>query len=310
VIRMGLSSSALLLALSLAEVEGASHASDRAALISAALDAVRERLLAEGLPPGRVALLSSRTIRYVDRAVSLKLLSPVLPRPRYESQADPRALERARLFMAEHSRSLRAAEEDSGVSASVIVSILWFETHFGAYRPRYPALDTLASLAALSHAPFARAEAERVRDLARERGYDGWDSLDWEVRARGIGESWLKELAAFIDLSARLDWPHRRVRALKSSWAAAIGYGQFLPTTALRLMRLGGSFEAADLWSWDDTVRLVGRHLREGGFRSDADPRTRRDSILHYNRQEAYASAVMGLAARLEDAESAPDRDP
>jgi membrane-bound lytic murein transglycosylase B len=287
--------------------------SERAVLTDEAFQGIQKRLDAEGVSKELQALVSPGEIRYLDRPVTLKLLSVVLPPPRLDGHADARAVQKARAFMTEHDPSLRLAEQEFGVSAPVIAAILWIETRYGAYKPRYRALDTLASLAALSHPPLARLEAERTRTLAGQRGYRGWESLDWEVRARTVGERWFGELRSFLQMAERLDWSRPRVRSLKSSWAGALGYGQFLPSTALRHMEAGGSFEAADLWSWHDTVRLVGRHLHEGGFRADADPRSRRDSILHYNRLQAYADVVLRLSSEFQaDWESAvaSDRNP
>ena len=267
-----------------------------------ALLEVRARLEAEGLSEADLEPLVPAKLFYVDKAVEMKMLSLVGPSRKPRTYFNQRSFRRASVFMKEHEATLALVEEDYGVAPSVIAAILWIETHYGDFKPIFPTLSTTASLAAMSVPRIAKAEASRARARAREKGYAGWDQVDWDARASAIGERWLGELKFLLELNRRLEWPDGSLENVRGSWASAIGHGQFLPSTAVRNLDCGGTFWRANLWDWSDTIQLVARHVSENGWSRDPDRRARRESILRYNRQEAYADAVFEMSNRLDAA--------
>lgn len=262
---------------------------------------LRQRLLEDGLTEPQIEPFDSERLCYVERAVELKMLSRLSRATGFASYADRRSLRQARDFIRQHADTLRVAEDESGVPPSVVAAILWIETLYGRYQPRYPAFNTAASLALLSVPAIGEREGARVRELARQRGLRGWDDLDWQARAAEIGRQWYEELKGLLELNHRLGWRAGRIHQVKGSWAAAIGYGQFLPTRALEHMGRGGDFRAADLWSWPDTIRLVARHLSVNGWDKDSDRESKKRTILAYNRLDAYAEAVLNLSRKLDE---------
>lgn len=106
---------------------------------------------------------------------ALALMNPPPPPPgqpprkrswaRYLSQhADVTRVRDGRRFMSEHQRVLHDVTKKSGVPAQVIAAIIGVETKYGQFTGRFPALETLATLAFESprRADFFRRELETL----------------------------------------------------------------------------------------------------------------------------------------------------
>jgi membrane-bound lytic murein transglycosylase B len=98
-------------------------------------------------------------------------------------------------FWQEHKQTLLKAEKETGVPAQIIVAIIGIETFYGSYLGKYSALDALTTLA--FHYPprakFFRSELEQLFLLAQEEKFE--------------------------------------VTELKSSYAGAMGWGQFISSS-------------------------------------------------------------------------------
>jgi membrane-bound lytic murein transglycosylase B len=256
---------------------------------------LRSRLEADGLKGQVLAPFRVAKLKYVERAVDAKMLNVIRPLPPFGNYTDEKSVAKATQFLADHLSAFDLAQKESDVAPSIIASILWIETRYGIYKPRFEALPTLASLAALSDGELGKAVAARVAEKAKEEDPKA-TGIEWTGRAFDIGAQWYEELKAYLILCHLRGWNARKIKA---SWAGAIGQGQFMPKTALRNMTQGPSIWMADLWNWDDTIRLVGRHLKENGFSSAAPVDVKKEAILRYNRHVGYADAVFALATKL-----------
>ncbi len=261
-----------------------------------AFERLRSRLKADGLKGATIAPFNVAKLKYVDRAVEAKMLNVIRPMPPFGDYTDEKSVRKGMAFLKDHASAFNLAQTESDVAPSVIASILWIETRYGLYKPRYEELSVLASLAALSDGEFGKETAARISETAKKEDPKA-TALDWTGRAFDIGSAWYEELKAFLLVCQVRGWNARKI---KGSWAGAIGYGQFMPKTALRNMTQGPTTWLADLWSWDDTIRLVARHLKENGWSSAAPVDVKKEAILKYNRHVGYADAVFALAQKLE----------
>ena len=113
-------------------------------------------------------------------------------RPIFMNQA---RIDGGRAFLAEHHDALKKVEADTGVPAEMIVAIIGVETSYGKITGKYKVLDALYTLAFFypKREVFFRGELEQVFKLGEE------ESLD--------------------------------VSTLLGSYAGAMGWGQFMPSS-------------------------------------------------------------------------------
>ncbi|WP_420592320.1 lytic murein transglycosylase B [Bacterioplanoides sp.] len=144
-------------------------------------------------------------------------------------------IEGGKAFMAEHAELLAAAEKKYGVRKEVIAAIIGVETFYGKRQGRYRVLDSLATLA-----------------------------FDYPKRPL-----FWRELKAFFSLAEKeqLD-----PATIKGSYAGAMGYGQFIPTSYLSYAVDGDRDGKRDLWANPaDAIASVANYFKRHGWR-DGEP--------------------------------------
>jgi membrane-bound lytic murein transglycosylase B len=137
-----------------------------------------------------------------------------------------------RTFLATHRAALAKVEADTGVPAELIVAIIGVETNYGKITGSYRVLDALYTLGAHypPRQPFFRSELGNLFALASE------ESLD--------------------------------VTALKGSYAGAMGWGQFMPSSYRRWAVDGDGDGRRDLWgSLPDVFASVANYFVAHGWK-------------------------------------------
>jgi membrane-bound lytic murein transglycosylase B len=146
----------------------------------------------------------------------------------------PQRIADGRAFLAEHRDALQQVEADTGVPAEVIVAILGVETSYGRITGSYRVLDALYTLAFHypRRAPFFRSELMHLFPLVRE------ESLD--------------------------------PGAIKGSYAGAMGWGQFMPSSYRAYARDGDGDGRRDLFgSLPDVFASVANYFVAHGWQRD-----------------------------------------
>ena len=139
-------------------------------------------------------------------------------------------------FFAEHAETLARAEETYGVPAEIIVAIIGVETLYGRIMGSYRVIDALATLAVdyPKRSPFFTKELKSYLMLTREQGFDPL--------------------------------------TLKGSYAGAMGYGQFMPSSYLSYAVDFDGDEIIDIWNNPvDAIGSVANYFKRHGWRTD-DP--------------------------------------
>ncbi|HEY8519218.1 MAG TPA: lytic murein transglycosylase B [Gammaproteobacteria bacterium] len=135
-------------------------------------------------------------------------------------------------FWRERASAIESAAERYEVAPEIIVAIVGVETFFGRRMGNYRVLDSLATLA-FAYPPRARffaGELEQLLLLAREEG------------------------------------PH--VLEARSSYAGAMGAGQFIPSSFRAYAVDGNGDGRRDLWTdWDDALASVANYFRAHGWK-------------------------------------------
>ncbi|MCI1711029.1 MAG: lytic murein transglycosylase B [Chiayiivirga sp.] len=143
----------------------------------------------------------------------------------------PQRIADGRAFLAQHRAALEKVEADTGVPKEIVVAILGVETSYGRITGSYRVLDALYTLAFHypKRAPFFRSELMHVFPLARDEA---------------------------LDLSA-----------IKGSYAGAMGWGQFMPSSYRAYARDGDGDGRRDLFgSLPDVFASVANYFVAHGW--------------------------------------------
>jgi membrane-bound lytic murein transglycosylase B len=141
-------------------------------------------------------------------------------------------LEQGLEFYEEHRATLERAEQETGVPAEIIVAIIGVETYYGRVAGSYRVIDALSTLAFdyPRRSPFFTSELKSYLILTRQQGFDPL--------------------------------------SLKGSYAGAMGYGQFMPSSFLAYAVDFDGDEVADIWNNPvDAIGSVANYFKAHGWR-------------------------------------------
>ena len=155
-------------------------------------------------------------------------------------------IEGGREFYAQHAELLARVSEQYGVPAEIIVAIIGVETFYGRITGSYRVLDALTTLAFYypPRSPYFSGELKRFLGLPDERG-----------------------------VALELD-------KVKGSYAGAMGWGQFMPTSYATWAVDDDQDGTIDLWGSErDICASVANYLAEHGWERDGPIVQRLDPI-------------------------------
>lgn len=139
-------------------------------------------------------------------------------------------------FWNDNTVTLEAAEREYGVAPAIVVAILGIESQYGRNTGTFRVIDAISTIAfeVPARAAFFESELEALLLLCRDRGFDPV--------------------------------------ALRGSYAGAMGWPQFLPSSYRRHAVDFDGDGHTDLWtSRADCIGSVANYLRHHGWRSGAD---------------------------------------
>jgi peptidoglycan lytic transglycosylase B len=137
-------------------------------------------------------------------------------------------------FYGEHRETLERAESETGVPAEIIVAIIGVETYYGRIAGSYRVIDALSTLA-----------------------------FDYPRRS----EFFTKELKHFLILTRDQGMDPL---ALKGSYAGAMGYGQFMPSSYRSYAVDFDEDDKADIWNNPvDAIGSVANYFKAHGWVKD-----------------------------------------
>ncbi len=156
----------------------------------------------------------------------------------------PKRIDDGRAFLAAHREQLMRAEAKYGVPAEIITAIIGVETSYGGNKGSYPVIDALYTLA------FAYPRTDDPAKLARENQREAF---------------FRDELAQLFALGKAEGFD---IAALKGSYAGAMGYGQFMPSSYRDYALDGDGDGKRDLFDdLDDVFASVANYfVKKGGW--------------------------------------------
>lgn len=152
-------------------------------------------------------------------------------------------------FLAKHRAALAKVEEQYGVPAEIIVSILGVETSYGGNAGSYPVVDALYTLA------FAYPRTNEPGRIERENKRE---------------QFFRDELAQLFALGRETGFD---ITTLKGSYAGAMGWGQFMPSSYRDYAVDGDGDGKVDLFNnLDDVFASVANYFVEKGGWQRGEP--------------------------------------
>lgn len=152
---------------------------------------------------------------------------------RYRSRhITPAMLSRGTAFWSQHAAELQRASQKYGVPPEYIVAIIGIETKWGGYMGKHRIVDALATLAFdyPRRAEYFSGELENYLVMARQEGFDPFQPV--------------------------------------GSFAGAMGYGQFMPSSYLKYAVDFDGDGRRDLWNKEDAIGSVAHYFKQHGWRS------------------------------------------
>lgn len=196
----------------------------------------------------------------------------------YAKFLTPAVAAQGRAYISAHRATLSRAEAQYGVASEVIVGILTVESGLGSNTGKYPVFNVFASLAVMDN-------PEVIQDL--DLGAAGRERLKKKA-------AWARrELQVFLEYCAVR---HLDPFSYCGSWAGAMGFCQFLPSS-LRSCGVSADGQGpVDLFTHDDAIFSIACYLKKSGFQRQNRASWRR-AVLSYNHSDAYADTVLTLAS-------------
>ena len=173
----------------------------------------------------------------------------------------PGSVRRGREFLAEHSETLRRAEETYGIAKEVIAAVVRLESDFGRNSGRYVVFNAFYTF-------LIQSEEERRWKWAAEN---------------------LVALAGYCKASGDDCF------ALRGSYAGALGPAQFLPASVEKFGKDGNGDGRVNPFDFDDALFSAANFLIEHGWREDRIQALGR----YYGSSNGYPRAVLAYAEAL-----------
>lgn len=242
--------------------------------------ALVDELAAQGIE--RAWLVSAMREAEYQQGVLDAMSGAVEHRLRWDEYRDifiqPGRIEAGADFIDEYRDAFARAKADYGVDPAIIAAIIGVETYYGRYTGDHRVIDSLATLA--FHHPSR-------------------------------GDFFRGELAAFLEITQKQGVDPL---TLQGSYAGAMGYPQFIPTS---YRAYAVDFDAdgiRDLWHNPvDAIGSVGNYLARHGWVADADlvtdakgPQTPPGDIDFNRTQKPYISVATLAESDIEPVASSP----
>lgn len=205
----------------------------------------------------------------------------------YDQFSTPESIGKARGYLAQNEPAFSRVEGDYGVDREVITAIMLVESRLGTVKGRRSVLNILSSMAALSESD--------VRELLWSQivGFSALSRADfdrWVQRRSGWA---YRELKAFLAYAGR---EQIDPAAVDGSYAGALGYAQFMPTSVLAYGRDGNGDGRIDLFDHPDAIASIANYLKAAGWRPGIDREKASKVIFQYNRSTYYVDTILKVA--------------
>ena len=248
---------------------------------------VQQRLITDGFSPEAVSQLYGRPEVFLEADGVSRFFVHSEAKLNYDQFTTPESIQKARAYMREYRVSLDSAEKAYGVDPRVITAILLVESRLGTVSGSRSCLNILSTLAALSD-PEMRETFWRIIPDDRRISRTHYDE-----RVQKRAEWGYRELKAFLRYTER---EQIDPAGITGSYAGAVGFAQFMPTSILAYAQDGDSDGGIDLRNHADAIASIANYLKRHGWQP-AISREKAEKAVHaYNPSSYYVNAILKIA--------------
>jgi len=253
--------------------------------------ALQQRLVGDGFDKALVEAIYSRPEVSFDREGVMAYSSHREATLNYDQFLAPSSIDHAIDYANKYRNVLLKTQMQYGVEGEVITDILLVESRLGTFIGKHRVINTLSSLAVLD-------EAGKREMLWQDHVKDQvWESREEFDRWASRKSRWAyRELKAYLEYvgAQNLD-PF----SAHGSYAGALGFAQFVPSSVLKFGRDGNEDGQVNLYEHDDAIESVANYLKEHGWRPGLDRDEAFRILLSYNHSTYYADTILKVAERL-----------
>ena len=242
--------------------------------------------------------LDSR-VRFRSRLIWLNI-DPPSQKKYFAESLKKKVIEKGVNFRKKHRKALEKIEKEYGVPAELIVSILYVESNFSLKTARFHVFSAYSTLS-FAGRPYWKKQA--IKNLNKK--YSRLSKKDLETKKKELVErlnrkaKWaLEELKALFLASKKMKRP---ILGLKGSFAGAMGYPQFIPSSYLKYALDGNGDGRVDLYQLEDAMVSVANYLKNHGFKQE-DPESYSEAVYSYNHSHEYVDFVLKYFLRVKKA--------
>jgi membrane-bound lytic murein transglycosylase B len=209
----------------------------------------------------------------------------------YDQFLSKSSIEKAVSYLKLHEKALQEATKQYGVEAEIVTAILLVESRLGTYTGKQSVLNTLSNLAAIAD-PYTR---DSLWNEYVSRKVPGEKDVFNKWAARKSAWAY-KELKAYLQYVKAQGLDPFSVRG---SYAGALGFAQFVPSSVLTYGRDGDKDGKVDLHQHDDAIDSIAYYLKQHGWEPKVDGKRAFDVLLRYNNSKYYADTILKVADRI-----------
>jgi membrane-bound lytic murein transglycosylase B len=248
---------------------------------------VQQRLVTDGFSPEAVAQLYGRPEVFLEADGVSRFFVHSEAKLNYDQFTTPESIQKARAYMREYRVSLDSAEKAYGVDPRVITAILLVESRLGTVSGSRSCLNILSTLAALSDPEMREAFWRIIPDERRI------SRAHYDERVQKRAEWGYRELKALLRYTERekID-----PASITGSYAGAVGFAQFMPTSIMAYAQDGDMDGGIDLRTHADAIASIANYLKRHGWQP-AISREKAEKAVHaYNPSSYYVNAILKIA--------------
>lgn len=261
-----------------------------------------DRLVEDGFEREYVdSLFADESLQFSPKIMARKMnsllnikLSTRKPGPRPEPQVmerylNPLLIAGAYGFFRERRAELEAIEEQYGVPGEVLTALFLVETKLGTMVGKHQALHILASMALARDFTLISDHINR-KDLSP-------DMQAWLVKRTEQKADW-----GYTELKSLLTYTKRNGTdplTIPSSMYGAIGYCQFIPSSAVHYGADGSGDGKVDLFNTTDALHSMANFVKRHGWKPGLDVEAQHKVIYRYNHSDSYAMTILAVAEKI-----------
>ena len=252
--------------------------------------ALQQKLVKDGFNSDKIARLYNRPQVFFETDGVTILFTYSEAKVDYDQFANKWSIDRAKKYMQQHRKELNRVEKAYGVDSRVITAILLVESGLGKNTGKRSTLNSLSTLASLMYPDVRRTFYRKIPAEKRP------PKKKFEKSAKRRSNWAYNELKAFLKYAYKEGMDPAEI---PGSFAGAMGYAQFMPSSILAYGKDGNGDGTIDLLTHSDSMASIANYLKRHGWKPGISRKKKEKVIYHYNHSDYYVKTILKIAERL-----------